>query len=88
MARSGMENELQKALELGQFRLAYQPQILARDGRIAGIEAFIRRQHPERGLLLPDEFIPAAEQAGAGHGRGHGSGHAPGARQPLRQADM
>jgi diguanylate cyclase (GGDEF)-like protein len=64
MARNGLENDLQKALELGQFRLVYQPQILARDGRIAGIEAFIRWQHPERGLLLPDEFIPAAEQGG------------------------
>ncbi len=64
MAKLGLENELRQALELGQLRLLYQPQILAKDGRIAGIEALVRWQHPERGLLLPDEFLPVAEQNG------------------------
>jgi diguanylate cyclase (GGDEF)-like protein len=64
MARLGLENDLRKALELDQFRLVYQPQVLAKDGRIAGMEALIRWQHPERGLVLPDDFIPVAEQNG------------------------
>jgi diguanylate cyclase (GGDEF)-like protein len=64
MARLGLENDLRRALELGQLRLHYQPQILSKDGRIAGIEALVRWQHPERGLVLPDEFLPIAEQNG------------------------
>ncbi len=64
VARLSLENDLRRALELGQFHLVYQPQVLAKDGRIAGVEALIRWQHPERGLVLPDDFIPAAEQCG------------------------
>lgn len=64
MARLGLEGDLRHALERGQLRLHYQPQILAKDGRIAGIEALVRWQHPERGLVQPDEFLPVAEQTG------------------------
>jgi diguanylate cyclase (GGDEF)-like protein/PAS domain S-box-containing protein len=64
VARLNLENDLRKGLELGQFRLEYQPQIQARDGSITGMEALIRWQHPTRGLVLPDDFIPAAEESG------------------------
>ncbi|HYA44230.1 MAG TPA: EAL domain-containing protein, partial [Acidimicrobiales bacterium] len=56
--------ELQRAVEEGQFVLFYQP-ILSLDGNGAiGLEALIRWQHPERGLILPMEFIPLAEETG------------------------
>jgi len=57
-----MEGELAQALERGEFVLHYQPQVRASDGGIVGIEALIRWNHPTRGLLLPDEFIPLSEQ--------------------------
>ncbi|MEP7058063.1 MAG: EAL domain-containing protein [Caldimonas sp.] len=57
-----MEGELAQALERGEFELHFQPQVRAADGRLVGAEALIRWNHPERGLLLPDEFIPVAEQ--------------------------
>jgi len=57
-----MEGELAQALERGEFVLHYQPQVRAADGSIVGIEALIRWNHPTRGLLLPDEFIPLSEQ--------------------------
>ena len=57
-----MEGELGQALERGEFELYFQPQVRADDGRMVGAEALIRWNHPERGLLLPDEFIPVAEQ--------------------------
>jgi len=63
-ARSSLESELARAVKEGQLRLLYQPQVLAKDGRIAGIEALVRWQHPERGLVLPEDFLPAAEQSG------------------------
>jgi diguanylate cyclase (GGDEF)-like protein/PAS domain S-box-containing protein len=57
-----MEGELGHALERGEFELYFQPQVRARDGSLVGAEALIRWNHPERGLLLPDAFIPVAEQ--------------------------
>nr|WP_228738556.1 EAL domain-containing protein [Xanthomonas euvesicatoria] len=56
--------ELPRALELGQFVLHYQPKYCAEDGRPIGAEALIRWQHPERGLVPPDSFIPLAERSG------------------------
>lgn len=50
-----------QALERGEFRLHYQPKINLRRGEITGVEALIRWQHPDRGLLLPAEFLSAAE---------------------------
>ena len=57
-----MEGQLAIALERGEFELYFQPQVRAHDGVLVGAEALIRWHHPERGLLLADEFIGLAEQ--------------------------
>ena len=62
--RLSLEHDLRKALEGGQFELYYQPQIEVRTGRIVGIEALIRWNHPTLGLLTPGHFISVAEEAG------------------------
>src|SRR5262249_38832841 len=62
--RLSMENALFEALEKNELLLHYQPLIAARTGRIAGVEALIRWQHPEYGLVPPGEFIPIAEETG------------------------
>jgi diguanylate cyclase (GGDEF)-like protein len=64
MARLSLENDIRKGLERDEFRLFYQPQVMAHDGRIVGMEALIRWQHPQRGLVSPAEFIPVAEESG------------------------
>ncbi|MBR9981860.1 MAG: EAL domain-containing protein [Desulfatitalea sp.] len=55
---------LRQALEHDQFVLFYQPKVDLRTGRISGVEALIRWQHPQRGLLAPGLFLPVAEQTG------------------------
>jgi diguanylate cyclase (GGDEF)-like protein len=62
--RRQLENELGAALEAGEFRLHYQPVRRASDLQAVGVEALLRWQHPSRGLLSPDEFVPTAEQTG------------------------
>jgi diguanylate cyclase (GGDEF)-like protein/PAS domain S-box-containing protein len=57
-----LESQLALALERREFELHYQPQVRAGDGRLVGAEALIRWRHSERGLLMPDAFIPVAEQ--------------------------
>jgi diguanylate cyclase (GGDEF)-like protein/PAS domain S-box-containing protein len=57
-----LESQLAQALQRDEFVLHFQPQVRARDGVLAGIEALIRWVHPERGLLRPDAFISLAEQ--------------------------
>ncbi|CAN5181002.1 hypothetical protein BH18ACT9_BH18ACT9_04910 [soil metagenome] len=62
--RRQMELDLAKALERNELRLHYQPARRSSDLHTVGLEALVRWQHPSRGLLLPDEFIPIAEQTG------------------------
>ena len=62
--RRELEKDLRDALSRNQFYLVYQPQISYRDHRVVGVEALIRWQHPEHGLVPPDLFIPLAEQNG------------------------
>jgi len=62
--RRELEKDLREALTRDQFHLVYQPQISYRDNRVVGVEALIRWQHPEHGLVPPDLFIPLAEQNG------------------------
>ena len=56
--------ELRAALAGDEMTCHYQPKIRADDGRVHSVEALLRWQHPRRGLLLPEEFLPAAERAG------------------------
>ncbi|QTE29845.1 putative bifunctional diguanylate cyclase/phosphodiesterase [Pengzhenrongella sicca] len=56
--------ELLGALARGEVVLHYQPQVELRSGRVLGVEALVRWEHPVHGLLVPDAFIPAAEQTG------------------------
>jgi len=62
--RSSIESELRNALDKGELELFYQPTIDLETGVIAGAEALMRWHHPERGLMSPDQFIPAAEASG------------------------
>lgn len=62
--RRELEKDLREALGRDQFHLVYQPQISYADHRVVGVEALIRWQHPEHGLVPPDLFIPLAEQNG------------------------
>ncbi len=59
-----MANEFKVAIATGQLRLHYQPIISIASGRVLGFEALMRWQHPERGLIPPDLFIPMAEDSG------------------------
>ena len=59
-----MESELRQAIERDEFELYYQPVLDARTGKTCGAEALVRWHHPQRGLLLPDQFIPLAEESG------------------------
>ncbi len=59
--RMSLEKDLRQAIAENQFQLYYQPQVGA-NGRVTGTEALIRWMHPQRGLMLPDEFIPLAEE--------------------------
>ena len=61
-SRLALIGELRRAIEDRELVLHYQPKISVRSGRIAGVEALVRWHHPDRGLVMPDDFIPVAQE--------------------------
>jgi diguanylate cyclase (GGDEF)-like protein/PAS domain S-box-containing protein len=59
-----MENELRQAIASEELRLQFQPQVDLQYGKLVGVEALVRWQHPQKGLLGPDKFVPVAEETG------------------------
>jgi diguanylate cyclase (GGDEF)-like protein/PAS domain S-box-containing protein len=64
LSRLEMENELRQAIDRQEFVIHYQPIVRLDGGRVWGVEALVRWDHPERGLLDPSEFVPIAEESG------------------------
>jgi diguanylate cyclase (GGDEF)-like protein len=62
--RHQLKADLERAIERGEFTVYYQPFVDLKDGRIVSVEALVRWEHPTRGLLLPADFIPLAEETG------------------------
>ena len=62
--RRRLENDLRFAIRHGELKLHFQPRYRIADGQMVGAEALVRGQHPERGLVPPDVFIPIAEESG------------------------
>jgi EAL domain-containing protein (putative c-di-GMP-specific phosphodiesterase class I) len=71
LTRLRVENDLRRALEREEFSLHYQPIVAMSDRSIVGVEALIRWEHPDRGLVSPAEFVPVAEQNGLIEPIGH-----------------
>jgi diguanylate cyclase (GGDEF)-like protein len=63
--RLGLLAELRRAIESDELVLHFQPKVAVASGEITGVEALVRWQHPTRGLLPPDQFVPLAERTGA-----------------------
>jgi diguanylate cyclase (GGDEF)-like protein/PAS domain S-box-containing protein len=62
--RSTLERELQRAIDEGELQHYYQPQVDLGSGKVRCVEALLRWHHPQHGVLLPADFLPAAEQSG------------------------
>jgi len=62
-SRLALMHELDEAIKNNQLELYYQPKVSLHNGRVLSVEALIRWNHPERGLIMPDEFIPFAEDS-------------------------
>jgi len=63
-SKLALVGDLRRALDCGELVLHYQPKVSISTGEVLGAEALVRWQHPERGLIFPDEFIPLAENTG------------------------
>src|SRR5437773_5249567 len=64
MTRMELKGDLEQAIANQDFELHYQPIVDLRSGHVIGVEALVRWRHAERGLVLPSEFIPIAEETG------------------------
>jgi diguanylate cyclase (GGDEF)-like protein len=64
LERLELENALRHAIFQGELRIFYQPKVALSTGKIIGMEALVRWEHPERGLISPEKFIPFAEEIG------------------------
>ena len=64
LQRWQMDTDLRQAIELNQFALQYQTIVNLKSGMIESVEALIRWNHPEKGLIPPNDFIPIAEETG------------------------
>lgn len=64
MEKLRMATDLRRAMDKDEFFLAYQPQLDLETGKVTGVEALLRWQHPEQGLIPPSRFIPIAEETG------------------------
>jgi diguanylate cyclase (GGDEF)-like protein len=62
--RLSLENQLRKAIERGELELFYQPKLRVQTRALCGAEALLRWRHPQRGMVLPCEFVPVAEESG------------------------
>nr|MBA2443932.1 bifunctional diguanylate cyclase/phosphodiesterase [Nocardioidaceae bacterium] len=62
--RGGLAHDLRDALTRGEFQLAYQPIVAADNGELLGVEALLRWHHPDRGWVMPNDFLPVAESTG------------------------
>jgi diguanylate cyclase (GGDEF)-like protein len=63
-ARQQLEHDLRRAVPRGELRVYYQPEVEIESGRLVGMEALVRWQHPARGLIAPAEFLSVAEETG------------------------
>ncbi len=71
ITRHALEQEMKHALQRNEFELYYQRFVNLEKGNVVGYEALLRWQHPERGILMPDKFIPIAEECGLIDDLGH-----------------